>query len=47
MLVLAELIGQLIQTIVSNRRLKEFFIAEEIDPDAVQRDLNPKCLNLN
>jgi len=45
MMVLAELIGQLIQTIVSNRRLKEFLIAEEIDPDAVQRDPNPECLN--
>ena len=43
MMVLAELIGQLVQTAVSNRRLKHFLVAGEIDPEAVERDLDPQC----
>ncbi|CAK5084773.1 unnamed protein product [Meloidogyne enterolobii] len=42
MMVLAELIGQLVQTAVSNRRLKHFLVAGEIDPEAVERDLDPQ-----
>uniref|UniRef100_A0A1I8BIX4 ABC-type glutathione-S-conjugate transporter n=1 Tax=Meloidogyne hapla TaxID=6305 RepID=A0A1I8BIX4_MELHA len=42
MMVLAELIGQLVQTAVSNRRLKHFFVSGEIDPKAVERDLDPQ-----
>ncbi|KAF7636050.1 hypothetical protein Mgra_00004499 [Meloidogyne graminicola] len=42
MMVLAELIGQLVQTAVSNRRLKQFLIASEVDPNAVEKDLDPQ-----
>jgi hypothetical protein len=43
MMVLADLIGQLIQTAVSNRRLKSFMMADEVDPSDIERDPNPEC----
>lgn len=42
MMTMADLIGQTVQCIVSNRRLKNFFVAEELDPSAVARDQNPE-----
>uniref|UniRef100_A0A915E4K3 ABC transmembrane type-1 domain-containing protein n=1 Tax=Ditylenchus dipsaci TaxID=166011 RepID=A0A915E4K3_9BILA len=42
MIIVAELIGQTIQTIVSNRRLKSFMVEEEMDESAVERDFDPE-----
>ncbi|CAJ0605474.1 unnamed protein product [Cylicocyclus nassatus] len=45
MTMIAFLIGQLVQAVVSNKRLKQYFTADELDPNVVERDLrieNPK-----
>src|SRR5690242_4794099 len=42
MMILADLIRQTVQVIVSNKRLKDFFVSEELDLTAVERDLNPE-----
>lgn len=39
---LAELITQTVQLVVSNRRLRHFLVAPEVDPDAVERDPDPE-----
>ncbi|KAI1717212.1 ABC transporter transmembrane region domain-containing protein [Ditylenchus destructor] len=41
MITVAELIGQTIQAIVSNKRLKSFMVEEEMDDTAVERDIYP------
>ncbi|CAJ0585805.1 unnamed protein product, partial [Mesorhabditis spiculigera] len=40
MTMIAMLINQIVQAIVSNKRLKEFFIADELDTASVDRDEN-------
>ncbi|RCN49286.1 ABC transporter transmembrane region [Ancylostoma caninum] len=40
MTMIALLIGQMVQAVVSNKRLKQYFIADELDPGVVERDLN-------
>ncbi|KAL3108383.1 hypothetical protein niasHT_015305 [Heterodera trifolii] len=42
MMIMAELISQLVQTAVSNRRLKEFLVAEEVEEGAVERERDPE-----
>ncbi|EPB66686.1 ABC transporter, ATP-binding protein [Ancylostoma ceylanicum] len=39
MTMIALLIGQMVQAVVSNKRLKQYFTADELDPDVVERDL--------
>uniref|UniRef100_A0A1I7XPB9 ABC transmembrane type-1 domain-containing protein n=1 Tax=Heterorhabditis bacteriophora TaxID=37862 RepID=A0A1I7XPB9_HETBA len=41
MTMIALLINQTVQAVVSNRRLKEFFVAEELDPLVVSRSEDP------
>jgi len=41
LILLADLISQSILVLVSNQRLKAFFMAEEVDPEAINRDLDP------
>ena len=43
LMLIGELIGLTVQTMISNKRLKSFLVQEEINPEAVQRDLNPNC----
>ncbi|KAL3100076.1 hypothetical protein niasHT_022904 [Heterodera trifolii] len=38
MMKMAELVSQMVQTVVSNRRLKEFLVAEEVEEGAVERE---------
>jgi hypothetical protein len=40
---IAELIGQTVQMIVSNSRLKSFLVADEIDEEAILRDYDVNC----
>jgi hypothetical protein len=40
---IAELIGQTVQVIVSNKRLKSFLVAEEVNEEAVLRDNSLGC----
>jgi hypothetical protein len=40
---IAELIGQTVQMIVSNKRMKRFLVAEEIDEEAILRDFGSHC----
>uniref|UniRef100_A0A914C371 Uncharacterized protein n=1 Tax=Acrobeloides nanus TaxID=290746 RepID=A0A914C371_9BILA len=42
MMILADLIRQTVQVIVSNKRLKDFFVIEDLDLTTVERDLNPE-----
>lgn len=43
LMLISEMIGLTVQTMVSNKRLKEFLVQEELDPEAVQRDTNNEC----
>ncbi|KAI6200965.1 hypothetical protein M3Y96_00790800 [Aphelenchoides besseyi] len=38
--IMADLIGQTVQAIVSNQRLKAFLVADEIDEQAIRKDIN-------
>uniref|UniRef100_A0A1I8AJW5 ABC transmembrane type-1 domain-containing protein n=1 Tax=Steinernema glaseri TaxID=37863 RepID=A0A1I8AJW5_9BILA len=38
MMMVAELIGQTVQAMVSNKRLKEFFVADELDENAIDKE---------
>lgn len=44
---IADLIGQTVQIVVSNKRLKEFLVDEEVDDDAVVRDSLDNCKLIN
>ncbi|KAK6052902.1 hypothetical protein COOONC_09591 [Cooperia oncophora] len=39
MAVIAYLINMIVQVMVSNKRLKEYFVADELDPDVVDKEL--------
>lgn len=41
------LINQTVQAIVSNKRMKEFLVSEEVDQDAIERHLDSKGLDFN
>uniref|UniRef100_A0A7E4VNW5 ABC-type glutathione-S-conjugate transporter n=1 Tax=Panagrellus redivivus TaxID=6233 RepID=A0A7E4VNW5_PANRE len=41
LIMVSELIGMTVQTLISHKRLKAFFVEEELDLEAVQRDSNP------
>uniref|UniRef100_A0AC34RMH0 ABC transmembrane type-1 domain-containing protein n=1 Tax=Panagrolaimus sp. JU765 TaxID=591449 RepID=A0AC34RMH0_9BILA len=45
LMLISELIGLTVQTMISNKRLKEFLVQEELNPDAIQRELSPNYSN--
>ena len=46
LLMIGELIGLTVQTMISNKRLKSFLVQEELNPEAIERDSNPNCKSL-
>lgn len=43
-MMMADLIAQTVQAVVSNKRLKEFFVADELCETSVDRESRSECM---